>query len=415
MATKKEYQNLLDEVKDEKSKSLNKGDLFNIFGIIGKSSDEVNIHSKFLAMLLNPKGKHGCGDAFLRTFCKTTSIDISRFDLDKAEVFAEYSIGPIRKNRTEGGRIDILIRFGKEYAIIIENKIYAGDQENQLMRYRNYAKSFKSFVILYLTLDGHAPDKKSTHEGDDGNAYWSEISYESDIKDWLGKWLELKRSENKTWIYPIVKQYVDLIDSITGNDVDASFTEKLCNLLGEANNLAFAGEMKKEIFDAKIKIINIFCSKLKKSANEKGLSSETDNEPDEDDPFIRLYMSKKKWKCCLVFEIDTNAFYCKFGIVLDNDKITDFRRKEIKDLENELRNLQDYRNDHSWWMIWDYLPDEFEKWNAETFVSVKNDSRNLLGILEEKLDTYVPILDELSKKTVRLHYEQNFQYERFSL
>ena len=97
MATKKEYQNLLDEVKDEKSKSLNKGDLFNIFGIIGKSSDEVKIHSKFLAMLLNPKGKHGCGDAFLRTFCKTTSIDISRFDLDKAEVLQSIVLAPSEK------------------------------------------------------------------------------------------------------------------------------------------------------------------------------------------------------------------------------------------------------------------------------------------------------------------------------
>ena len=89
---------------------------------------------------------------------------------------------------------------------------------------------------------------------------------------------------------------------------------------------------------------------------------------------------------------------CPFQIVFVDDGSKDSTFQEIKDLEKELRNLQDYRNNQSWWMIWDYLPDEFEKWNTETFVSVKNDPRNLLRILEENLDTYVPILDELSKK-----------------
>ena len=78
MATKEEYQKLLDEVKDEKSKSLNKGDLFNIFEIIGKSSDEVNIHSKFLAMLLNTKGEFNSEIDFLKQYTENNDYGNER-------------------------------------------------------------------------------------------------------------------------------------------------------------------------------------------------------------------------------------------------------------------------------------------------------------------------------------------------
>ena len=50
-----------------------------------------------------------------------------------------------------------------EYAIIIENKIYAIDQYHQLLRYNNYGKQRfpKGFKLIYLTLDGHEASKDS--------------------------------------------------------------------------------------------------------------------------------------------------------------------------------------------------------------------------------------------------------------
>ena len=405
MATKEEYQNLLDKVlelrsKDEKRnrKSLIKGDLFNIFGIIGKSSDEVNIHSKFLAMLLNPKGEHGCGDTFLRSFCKKASINIGHYDLDNAKVFAEYSIGPIRKNGTEGGRIDILIRFGKEYAIIIENKIYAGDQDNQLLRYRNYAEETKydDYKILYLTPDGDSPEEKSTdvdfENVSEDEIYWSEISYENEIKGFLQNWLNSTKKENKTWIYPIIEQYIKLIDEITDQNSDDE-TEDIFNLLLKKDNLQLVENMNDDvIFSAKKSIFDKFCEQLKVLAKTDYKLTTTKDEYK--GHLFRRHMIKSRWKYYrLTFELDFNSYDCKFGITLLDD-IDGRKRPRIG---KELRKLQDYKNEHFWWMIWDYLEGDYANWSAEVFVKAKDKPKELLDIIDEKLKQYVPVLDELAK------------------
>ena len=43
------------------------GEKYNIFSILGLSSDEL-AHSRFLANLLNPQGSHGQGDIYLKLF-----------------------------------------------------------------------------------------------------------------------------------------------------------------------------------------------------------------------------------------------------------------------------------------------------------------------------------------------------------
>lgn len=93
----------------------------------------------------------------------------------------EHYIGAVTE--TEGGRIDILI-YNKTNKVIIENKIFAGDQVNQLLRYYNYDKAAK---LYYLTLFGTGPSEESTGKGqlkfDPNNC----LSYASDILQWLEK------------------------------------------------------------------------------------------------------------------------------------------------------------------------------------------------------------------------------------
>ena len=53
-----------------------KGDCFNVFNTLGLRSNEVRLHSAFLAELLNPDGNHGLKDAmrFFVKFGGTSSI-----------------------------------------------------------------------------------------------------------------------------------------------------------------------------------------------------------------------------------------------------------------------------------------------------------------------------------------------------
>ena len=126
------------------------------------------------------------------------------FDVDGAQISVEKHIGLIDDSFEEGGRIDILIEsHGK--AILVENKVFANDQEKQLIRYYNYArKQYKSFILLYLNReDGRlaSPNSsKSEHtELNAGEHYWP-ISYEkeihafvSDLSQRLGQRVELHR------------------------------------------------------------------------------------------------------------------------------------------------------------------------------------------------------------------------------
>ena len=121
---------------------------FNLFSVLRSNSDEVRLHSRFLGEILNPQGTHGFNNLFLDEFLKHLKISP---ELSKdALVMTEY------KN------IDIFIKIN-DVAIIIENKIYAVDQDNQLSRYYEsiLAEGYKYIYIIYLTLDGANPSSQS--------------------------------------------------------------------------------------------------------------------------------------------------------------------------------------------------------------------------------------------------------------
>ena len=137
------------------------GENFNVFSVLGLGSAE-NSHSLFIAELLNPQGSHGQQDLYLNLFFKPL---VEYFNLindhhinTTAKITTEKYIGEINKDYDQGGRIDILIEYPNhpEKNIIIENKIYAGDQHQQLYRYAN-APEYKDARIIYLTLGGTKP------------------------------------------------------------------------------------------------------------------------------------------------------------------------------------------------------------------------------------------------------------------
>lgn len=152
------------------------GDRFNIFNVLGIGHLEVRTHSPILAELLNPRGSHSQGATFLKLFVDRFGVD--DFRSDSATVKSEYHVGPVTEK--SGGRVDILIMDGTGRTILIENKIYAGDQPNQIARYRNWNRQSR---IFYLTLDGRDPSGvlDDTTDGPD----FESISYEKNIILWL--------------------------------------------------------------------------------------------------------------------------------------------------------------------------------------------------------------------------------------
>lgn len=202
----------------EKEAQRKRGELFNVFNILNLSTNETRTHSAFLAELLRPDGSHGMHDTFLKLFLDSvTSLQDFDFKTENAKVTVEYSVGQINKNATEGGRLDILITSGNK-AIIIENKIYAEDQKNQLRRYEEFAKNRYNggYKLLYLTLFGSIASEYSTGNQDDLD--YIPIGYNYEILKWLD--LCAKESTRRPKVRETIEQYIHLIKQLTNQDMD---------------------------------------------------------------------------------------------------------------------------------------------------------------------------------------------------
>jgi len=198
------------------------GEHFNIFRVLAVGHLEVRTHSPILADLLNPKGSHGQGEVFLDLFLDHFKIE--GFNTKTATAISELYIGPVTE--ISGGRIDIVIQEaeagGKTRRILIENKIYAADQENQLIRYRNFDKEAP---LLYLTLSGDEPTNVSTEKLKEIN--YQCISYSKDIRFWL--LLCRKEAACLPGVREVISQYITLIEELTHQSTSIQMNAELIN------------------------------------------------------------------------------------------------------------------------------------------------------------------------------------------
>jgi len=189
---------------------------FNLFSVLRSSSDEVRLHSRFLAFLLDPKATHHQGTTLLNLLLKRLGIE--NFDSESVTVEVEYQ------------NIDILVRNLSGQALIIENKIYAGDQDEQLWRYhqRMQAEGYADIWTTYLTLEGSEPTERSRK-----SLPVILLSYEAEIVSWLKDCVPLVARE--PGVRESVFQYIELLQKLTSSDQSEIYMNKLKEqiLLGE--------------------------------------------------------------------------------------------------------------------------------------------------------------------------------------
>lgn len=240
----KSAKHLLDEETLIKNERFRRGEDFNIFEVMGIESDEVFTHSAILACLLDPNGSHGCGDVFLKLFLSSLLIFSDwNFSTKNAKTQVEYSIGPILKSREEGGRIDILLESDQK-GIIIENKIYACDQDKQLIRYHNYAEQkygHENYKLLYLTLQGNEPSDGSIKgeniilKNDIEQQDFFCVSYAVDIIQWLEQCME--KAVYKPILRETIAQYIYTLKKITNLQMDTNTKQELTKLCLQSENI----------------------------------------------------------------------------------------------------------------------------------------------------------------------------------
>ena len=192
----------------DRQRAMGKHD-YNIFTLFHGFSDEVNLHSNFIASLLDPNGDHYKGDLFLKLFLETCGIDDFSIDTGRATVFKEFK------------HIDIYISDGKKH-IILENKVYAKDQPTQIARYIDTIKGegakYEDIYVLYLHPNGKLPDDQSFGDyharllGENSSIKFKVIRYNNEISSWIDRCKN--EVSNITDLSVFLSQYKDVIEMI---------------------------------------------------------------------------------------------------------------------------------------------------------------------------------------------------------
>lgn len=217
-------------------KEKEEGRCFNVFSALNMCSDEVRLHSRLLATLLNPKANHGLENEFLKLFLIALGLPEDYITHCKEQI-VERTIGEVTE--TTGGRIDIILE-DRGHAVIIENKIYAGDQPNQLLRYYNYGvKQFgeNNFKLVYLTLNGSEPSSDSLGGG---HFEFIKLSYAQDI---LGLLDRLMTTYPQKPVHRTIKDYITIIKQLTHQDMDTKYQQSIIEEAIKYDNIDVTSEL----------------------------------------------------------------------------------------------------------------------------------------------------------------------------
>ena len=359
-----------------------KGENYNLFSILSIERYELK-HSALIANLLDPKGSHGCGDAFLRAFFKialkgTAYPFESSTPLDSR---TEHYTGPIAGDT--GGRIDILVK-SSHYGLIIENKIYAGDQDKQLTRYDNYGKTTfgaDGYLLVYLTLYGCDASKESTATKSAEEVGYLRLSYAEDILRWLEQCVRL--ADNKPLVRESLNQYIRTIKQLTYQDMNQEDIEKIIDLAVDYPEVVATLSSKRDAIAQRIRKEYIF-DKLKEYADQKGwLYDDSESSYNEEEPKIRF--RKEGWDGSIIISADSENKKSNYGWWMNlwigiDSKVTG--AKKLACLEKQSPEYP---------MGWEYLTTP-NWYSAENFPAMKT------SVAQEIINKLNEIIEELGVK-----------------
>lgn len=332
-------------------------DKFNLFDVLKISNAEIR-HSNVLAWLLAPDENHGFGDRILAGLLqKVVQNDAAgKYDVCRLLLMDLSDFCVAREWRN----IDILLTSEKEKTVIaVENKIWTGEHDDQLSRYRSVIEKtyadYSTRIYLYLTPDG---DDASDPEN------WLSISY-GDIVDIISS--EMSRRELNPDVETFVRNYVEMLRREIVNDQEL---DDICNKIyrkhGKALELLFAHRA-----DPKARISSLISDTLAQLDAEGVIHQSpawvTSFHTDQMSGYLKnLQAGEGSWKSGFPyyywFAINENGFYALFelgGFDLPDDemkhmqKIIDILRPNDKRRDNfqfkrvyktkpyELKNNQD--------------------------------------------------------------------------
>ena len=389
----------------EATKGIKQGKVesFDVVGICIGTQE--TIHSKFLAELLNPHGSHGFGPAFLKVFYE--QVGLNELTPKNSSIKTEF--------KCPEGKMDIVIS-NKYDIVVIENKIYAVDQSDQLKRYSEWLNKQEKAnkKLIYLTLDGHEASNAKDID-------YQQISYRNDILQWLDKCIaEIFKNtlsakdgknafaknqidERNAFVKKLLLQYKELIKKLTRMDMEPEMKNKISEVITSNKKNYLAAALTAKAFDS---IHQVFLRNIVKKACEEE-------------------REKWPWGKEMEWEISTNK-YNQFGISYTpkSKQYKLFFEFQIENYQNLYYGLHDLRdrgphpytqttinrpngfdgpNEHGW--IAGTYANTDQNWDAESllkhwdndFADIKEDIKGYIANLMEIIKNNPALDDEKYK------------------
>lgn len=341
--------------KQEQQKKRGLND-YNLLTTVLKEHDEVRLHSRMIASLLNPQGLHYQNTLFLDLFLDILEIKDFEINTQEVTVYNEYE------------NIDIYITDGLKH-IIIENKIYAGDQHKQIKRYintiykTNSQVEYEDILVIYLSIDRKSPSLYSLDnmkiknqiicEEEKKMALYKAIHYKTTVLSWLKKCKY--EVQNITNLNESIEQYIQVVKKIT-NQYKGKVMSIKDEIQKEKENYLIAKEiyhnlpsMRSDIFS---KFIFEAIEKLQAILCEDWIVEKDGNLATPWGFPLRIY--KKDWKnqdnyLLIGFEFQQKDYIDGgIGVVRKNNNINIENISKI--FENELSHIKLDVNSSPWWL-----------------------------------------------------------------
>ena len=409
---KSTYKDLFEQVKkfkEEQEKQKHRGlNNYNILTTVLKEHDEVRLHSRMIASLLDPLGEHYQSTLFLDKFLEVLNTPNFSINTNNCSIYREY------KN------IDIYITDGNKH-IIIENKVYAGDQKNQIERYieiieeENKKLEMNDILVVYLSLDRREPSSYSLGSLSIDNGIVQRVTKEIALfksihyKNEILKWLESCQYEvqNITNLNEVFRQYIDVVKMINNQYKDKIMS--LSDYIIENKEVyKLAMELEKELPKVKKIIVDNFLNRII-SLLRRELGEEWEIKFNQ---WKVLKIYKKNWinstdyNIIFVFSFDDIEKYneAHLGIIRNSAKV-DIKNDIIKKFSLELNSLNYNRKTTQWWLHKEYLSNmndfiEYIQFNKNAEKEFIHGLINLIKIFELDSNLMTEINSYLNEKDI---------------
>ena len=312
---------LLDKIKGVIKKQNPIKDI-NLFSILGMETKEVSAHSAFLYYIFKPFEKDDSNLRVLYDFLRNKKEDLPESP-DFLDIYREIAFN--------NGRIDFLIVFGTTTqvdAIVIELKIRADEQINQIDRYKKYLEDngYNSENIFFLTPKGN----RSSKTGDSIPISLLELCENvfSQIENRLNK----EEQESYKQYITILNQYKDIVKKISEDDI-MDYTD----LIKQKKDFIAIDELQRTKTDKLTTILERFFEDLQEEINtriEQGNLFISIYDVQKEAEWIKpsnYYKNNKKSYPALIFSINDNGELVKEYLSLLNEEQKQlFKEKQLE-------------------------------------------------------------------------------------